>query len=385
MLPAAVPKGTTDVNVDATPRITHAPSRYEFDWDRYRGRENPASQVGRATARSMSVIAFLQQFCGLRGKLVGMRPYSKFVLLLFAFVMAGIHGVAQSSESASPVGSYPDNPAGLEHLFTDMLSPQRSGDSAALAPYLQSLVLPDPERWFTSKFGNVRCGEQQMGPNDCLGPRMAFTYRSLARVLPASFALTLTDFLQVGMADFEATNYTEECPGPQRIVAARELVGGLTTTPYLSSKLSGLAQHREPTYVVWAYNQHKETTLPFFVYFEGAFRYVGMVHPASVEDFQKTNAAGDAMRIAPSAHQLTEDQLEMKKVVIEPSLAQRTVVLLVSLSGDGKPKDVRYLRGPDAEKEAAIQSAMKRHFDRPGFGPEGFHPNLLCLNVAPSR
>jgi hypothetical protein len=161
-----------------------------------------------------------------------------------------------------------------------MLTLQRNGDSAALAPYLQSLVLPDSERWFVSQFGDVRCGEQQLGPNDCLGPRMAFTYRSLARVLPASFALTLTDLLHEGLTNFEATNYTEECPGPQRIVAARELVGGLTTTPYLSSMLSGIVQHHEPIYVLWAYNERKETTLPFFVYFEGAFRYIGMLHPA---------------------------------------------------------------------------------------------------------
>jgi hypothetical protein len=64
-----------------------------------------------------------------------------------------------------------------------MVSLQKNGDTAALTPYLQSLALPDAERWFVSEFGNLRCGEQQLGPNDCLGPRMAFTYRSLAKVL----------------------------------------------------------------------------------------------------------------------------------------------------------------------------------------------------------
>jgi hypothetical protein len=45
-------------------------------------------------------------------------------------------------------------------------------------------------------------------------------------------------------------------------------------------------------YVLWAYSERKETTLPFFVYFEGAFRYLGMLHPASGEDFQKSKAPG---------------------------------------------------------------------------------------------
>lgn len=304
---------------------------------------------------------------------------------MFALVITVRCGDAQSNDTETPVRSYPDTAAGLEHLVTDMLSLQRNGDNAALAPYLQSLVLPDSDNWFTSKFGDVRCGEQQLGPNDCLGPRMAFTYRSLARVLPASFSLTLTDLLHEGLTNFEATNYTEDCPGPERIVAARELVGGLTTTPHLSSMLSGLVQHREPIYVLWAYNERKETTLPFFVYFGGAFRYIGMLHPASVEDFQKTKEPGEDVGPAPSARYLTEDQLEMTRVIIEPSLVQRTVVLRVSISADGKPKEVGYVRGPEAGKEAAIQSVMKRHFERPGFGPGGLHPNLLCLSIVASH
>jgi hypothetical protein len=293
--------------------------------------------------------------------------------------------VAQSAPAALPVPSYPDSAVGLEHLMGDMLSLQRNGDSTALAPYLQSLILPASEAWFISKFGDTHCGEQQLGPNDCLGPRMALAYRSLTRVLPASFSLTLTDLLHEGLTNFEATNYTEECPGPQRIVAARELVGGLTTTPYLSSVLSGLVQHREPLYVLWIYSETKETTLPFFVYSEGAFRYLGMLHPASAEDLQKAKATKEDSEPTPPPHYLTEDQLEMNEVIIDPLVVQRTVVLRVVIDPNGKPKDVSYVRGPKAAEEAAIQSVMKRHFERPGFGPGGFHPNSLCLNIAAPR
>jgi hypothetical protein len=307
----------------------------------------------------------------------------RWLFALFAVVITVRYVDAQSSAAGTAARSYPDTSAGLEHLMTDMLSLQKSGDNETLAPYLQSLVLPDSDNWFTSKFGNVRCNERQLDPNDCLGPRMEFAYRSLAKVLPASFSMTLTDLLGEGLTSFESTNYTEDCPGPDRIVAARELVGGLTTTPHLSSMLSHLVKHREPIYVLWAYNEHKETTMPFFVYFEGAFRYIGMLHPASIEDMQKTTAGDTGPH--PSAHYLTENQLEMKKVIIDPSLVQRTVVLRVSISSDGKPKEVVYVRGPEAEKESAIQSVMKRHFDRPGFGPGGIHPNLVCLSIVASR
>jgi hypothetical protein len=229
---------------------------------------------------------------------------------LFVLVITLRYLVAQSAPAALPMPPYPDSTVGLEHLMGDMLSLQRNGDSTALAPYLQSLILPASEAWFISKFGDTHCGEQQLGPNDCLGPRMALAYRSLTRVLPASFSLTLTDLLHEGLTNFEATNYTEECPGPQRIAAARELVGGLTTTPYLSPVLSSLVQHREPLYVLWIYNGTKETTLPFFVYSEGAFRYLGMLHPASVEDFHKAKAPKEDSEPTPPPRYLTEDQLK---------------------------------------------------------------------------
>jgi hypothetical protein len=312
-----------------------------------------------------------------------MRCSLKRILLPPLLAIAIPYLVAQPTRTAV-VPTYPATSVGLEHLMSDMLLLQKSGDSTALAPYLQSLILPDSDRWFSSKFGETRCGDARLGPNDCLGPRMAFTYRSLASVLPASFSLTLTDILHEGLTNFEATNYTEECPGPQRIIAARELVAGLFTTPHLSSMLSGLVQHGEPLYVLWAYSEHKETTLPFFVYVDGGFRYIGMLHPASVENFQK-GAPEAAVAPGPSAHNLTEDQLEMKEVVVDPSLAQRTVVLRVSVGPNGKAKDVKYLRGSEREKESAIQTSMKRHFDRPGFGPGGVHGNLVCVSIAPSH
>src|ERR1700733_10784311 len=158
-------------------------------------------------------------------------PCSLFITL---FLISRL-SIAQSAPSA--VQLYSNTEAGLEQMMGDMLALQKQGDATALSPYLKSLVLPDADRWFTSEFGDARCSEKELGPNDCLGPRMALAYRPLAKVLPASFSLTLSDLLHEGLISFESTNYTQECPGPIRIVADRKLVGGLTTTPYLSSVL----------------------------------------------------------------------------------------------------------------------------------------------------
>lgn len=303
--------------------------------------------------------------------------------LAVVMITLGFLSAQSTPPPTVPVPAYADTEVGLEQMMTDMLSLQKKGDVTALTPYLQSLILPDSERWFTSKFGDARCTEQQLGPDDCLGPRMALAYRPLAKALPASFSLTLADFLHEGLTNFEATNYTEPCPGPQRIVAARKLVGGLTTTPYLSSSLSGLVQHREPVYVLWAYSEDKETTLPFFVYSEGAFRYLGMLHPASDGALRK-DAGPETDSVAPSAHYLSEDQLEMSDVLNDPSLVQRTVVLHVITGPKGKPKEVSYVRGPESARKAAIRKVKKRRFDLPpmqGINPGSF--SFCVSEVAP--
>jgi hypothetical protein len=283
------------------------------------------------------------------------------------------------SATAPLVPSYPDTAEGLERMMRDMVSLQKRGQTAELTPYLQSLILPQPEVWFASRFGTVHCGEQKLGANDCLGPRIAFTYATITRDLPASFALTLKDLINEGLTNFEATDYTEPCPGPRHIIASRELVGGLTTTQILG----GMGQLHESVYVLWSYSDTKETTLPFFVYSQGAFRYLGMPHEASVEDYQNRSRGGEGeTEPVQSARYLTEDQLELKQVRVDPAVAERTVVLRVSIGKDGRVIEASYVRGPKAYKDAAIQSVRKRKFDPPGFDPHGFHGNSFCVNVA---
>jgi hypothetical protein len=287
-----------------------------------------------------------------------------------------------TSATVPLVPSYPDTTEGLERMIEDMISLEKRGQSAELNPYLQSLILPRPEAWFASRFGTAHCEEEKLGANDCLGPRIAFTYATIARNLPASFALTLRDLIHEGLTNLEATDYTEPCPGPQRIIAAPELVGGLTTTQILG----GMGRRHESVYVLWSYSETKEATLPFFVYSDGAFRYIGMPHEALVEDYQKKNKVGEAqIDPTPSARYLTEDQLDMKNFIVDPATVQRTVTLLVNLDKDGKVKEASYVRGPEAYKDAAVKEARKRRFDPPGFGPHGFHPSQRCVNVAAPR
>src|SRR5436190_143067 len=80
-------------------------------------------------------------------------------------------------------------------------------------------------------------------------------------------------------------------------------------------------------------------------------------------------------------HRLTDDQLSMNHLIIDPSVVQRTVVVRVVVGQDGKPKEVSYVRGPEPFKDAVIEKTRKRWFEPPGFGPRGIHPNVFCVDV----
>jgi len=308
--------------------------------------------------------------------------------VLVGTICLGIATAAgQTVANASVVPQYPNTAAGLEELMSDMIALQKKGDTNTLSPYLQSLVLPNAEHWFIAEFGDDHCGEQNRAANDCMGPRFAFRYRLLASTIPSSLGLTLRDLIHEGLTNFEAANIAEECSSPVRIVPDRKLLGGLSTTPLVSAALPGPVGRHEPVYALWIYSESKQTTMPFFVYSEGGFRYLGMLHEATFDEFRKGRSIAETAQPAPDAHYLTEDQLEVKNSIVDPALVQRTVVLGIVAGADGKPREVTYIRGPEAYKEAAIQSAKKRRFDVPKFPFEALHAKTvsLCENVVAPR
>jgi hypothetical protein len=105
-----------------------------------------------------------------------------------------------------------------------------------------------------------------------------------------------------------------------------------------------------------------------------------MPRPAPADDYgAKSYSNGAFPSLSP--HLLTNDQVSMKPVVIEPALVQKTVVVRVTVGQDGRPKEVSYVRGPEAFKDVVIERIRKRRFEPPGFGPRGIHPNVFCLDV----
>lgn len=285
---------------------------------------------------------------------------------------------AQTTPSASSIPSYPNSEAGLENLINDMNALAKKGDDSALAPYYQSLVLPNSESWFDSKFGNPNCEKlNEMAANDCLGNRLALAYSAIASNIPASARMTMKDLIEENLTNFEAVNYSAPCPNPVKIIPDRKLVGELTTTPFLSPVLSGLMKNKEPIYILWSYSQTQETTIGFFVYSEDAFRYIGMPHPASADEYSHKR-----LSYSVKADDLTNEVVDAHPVMTDPALGQKTVVIHVVIGADGRVREADYARGPESLKDAAIRMAEEHHFKPVTFGGKPV-PVSTCVNVVP--
>ncbi|MGC1106389.1 MAG: hypothetical protein WA876_07610 [Candidatus Acidiferrales bacterium] len=300
-----------------------------------------------------------------------------FGLLTALTLFASTYSRRQSPPSAEAIPSYPNSPDGLVAMMNDMLGFAKRGNVVAIEKYSQSFVLPHPEAWFKTEFGDENCRAKHMAADDCLGPRLALTYASTAKMLPISLPKTLNVLLEENLTNFEAVDYSQPCAAPQYIIPARKLVGDLGTTPILSRVLSGLIQHREPVYIVWSYNKKAETTLAFFVYSDGAFRYIGMPHPASLEEFARKAEI-------PQPSELTNEIATATPVLADQALIQRTVVLHVIIGADGKARKISYVRGPEDMKDSAIQTVEQRQFGRQSLGGHAIQIDT-CINVIPRR
>jgi hypothetical protein len=318
-----------------------------------------------------------------------MNTAKRYVLFATILALLGTGQAQQSAQAIAPqpaakptqtIPSYPSTTQGLEKMMTDMISLQEQDNVTALEPYLRSLVLPNADAWFTARFGDAKCSENDFASNDCMGPRLALAYQEIVSNLPASFALTLRDLAAEGLTNFEAVDNTEQCPGPIRINPEKRLTSTLST----SAVLPGLRKLKEPAFALWSYNATKETVLGLFVYSDGAFRYVGLPHEKSREVYLNRNIKNEPP-VESAPRYLTEDQVEMSPL-IDPAVIQRTVVVTIDLEKDGRVKRVSYVRGPLMYKDAAMENAKRLKFSTPGFGPYGFRPSSVWFNaVAPGN
>jgi len=241
--------------------------------------------------------------------------------------------------SAPPaIPSYPDSSAGLEQLMKGMLGLEKHGDTTALAPYLQSLVLPNPDAWFKSIFG------------DTLGAQLALSYEPTAKWLPQAMAAALKKLRQEGFAGhFEVVDLNKHCAAPS-FIAQSESETKVLGPPAI--KLLAFRKQHEPMYTVWFRKGRNISTIAFFVYDGGAFRYIGKPEiPDSVAAQGPPQVkSGATIQAARLIYQVSPEY----PVAAKEAHVQGTILLSAEIGKDGSVGDLSYVSGP----QALISSAM---------------------------
>jgi hypothetical protein len=231
-----------------------------------------------------------------------------------------------AANAASAIPSYPDSPAGLEKLIKDMLKIQKDGDAKDLAPYVQSLILPNPDAWFRATFG------------DGIGKELADSYQRTSMELPLSFPDTLSQVQLKHMTKLAAIVFTDSC-NPEATDTEYEVLKSRT--------------HEQPLYVIRASSDTQVGTLQYFAYSDGAFRYLG--------NFQIKAPVSHAIRIG-------RNVMAKKRVrganprCPEPALAahvQGTVLLHATVGTDGRVCQLQAVSGPPLLIQAAVKGVSQ--------------------------
>jgi TonB family protein len=135
----------------------------------------------------------------------------------------------------------------LEKLLSDMMKLIKDGNNQALAAYVNSLTLPNPDDWFNSVFGDD-------------GPRHAAASAPLRSAATTTFPSTLATMLKENRTTIEARKFEKSC---DKYATEKEY-------PLLLQRHSPV-----PLYDARFKDAISESIWSYFAYVDGGFRYVG--------------------------------------------------------------------------------------------------------------
>jgi TonB family protein len=272
------------------------------------------------------------------------------VMLLFpgktAFAQQNASAPAAQNQAATPatasvpgIPSYPNTARGLEKLMKDMIMLEKDGDKQTLANYARSLVLPDPENWFKSVFG------------DDLGAQLANVSDRLRSEIDLSAADMLAQIVNEKRTNVEAVRFDDSCNALAMPVEY----------PFLE-----LRQRAEPLYDV-RFSGHGETSVwLYFAYVDGAFRYIGSMRRKGLEATgNRTGGANptpsQALRVAAKVQSA---QLISQALPVYPSEAKRagvqgSVIFRAIIAKDGSIRDLDVIEGVCALSTPAADAVRR--------------------------
>lgn len=178
-----------------------------------------------------------------------MKPRIALIFVVCFLSTSSIALPGSSPGQAAVLSTYPNSTGGLQKLVWDMLAAQKSGGDKALAPYLQALTLPNGSAWFSAAFGQEN------------GAQLATFYDAWTNARNFQIAGDLARAAASQMADVAALSFAR--PGDSGATDKDNYFLGLLKQPQTFyvvnfSSANGASMR-------WAY----------FVYVDGAFRYLG--------------------------------------------------------------------------------------------------------------
>lgn len=154
-----------------------------------------------------------------------------------------------SSVAYAPIASYPDSPGGLTKMMKEMLQLAQRGNTSGLDPYFHALVLPNPDSWFQSQFG------------DRQGLQFAKNYEQIERYLSQYFTQALQTETGLKYNSVEVVRFRDACSS--------------NASEFEYPVLAARAERNTPLYEVRFVKDTTYRALFPFAYVDGGFRYLG--------------------------------------------------------------------------------------------------------------
>jgi len=228
--------------------------------------------------------------------------------------------------------TYDNSAGGLKHQIEDAMKAAKNHDRSNLMSLTTNMVLPDPDLWFTRVFGAQ------------LGAAYEKQYAPSSSRIPSSLADFLEDTANQKFTGVQVVRFTKACDS-----SADEM-----QYPVLISR-----EIEEPLGIVLFHRDNSYTTLQFFAYIDGAFRYVGNLKPSQISrpgstgtKQVKSDANVQAARILKQIPPVYPDEARRQHIEGE-------VVLHAILTREGTISELRVLKGRCALAGPAINAVRQ--------------------------
>lgn len=257
-----------------------------------------------------------------------------FFCVLFSAVAAAPQTPAQAPAPAPQIqpGTYEDSTAGLEKQAADIFAAIAAGQNPVLYAHARSMLLPD-SAWFSRAFGDDR------------GAAYAAAYESRRHLMHLILGRDLSNAAGDGYTQVQALRFTEPC----------DPFADPRYYPALFGRLEPVA-----LYELRMVNPEVKTAraLAFFVYLDGAFRYLGGLRTSESPFAGEQRPEVRAGRLkgvetpAPQYPQLAQD-----------GKIEGAVRLWALVGPDGTVKDLHLVEGHCWLAEAAIAAVRQWRFE----------------------